>query len=576
MDIDNPFQGHGSFDLRLPRNCSQESLSPGNTGRDNHSPGVQGNSTVSPSTTSQDSLSACKKSRYSPPPSNQGECDQMPASSSSSSSSRLDLVLRSDQCSSSQELSSTNNSCQNVSFVCGSSSDMEIPSACDSSSVLPSNSSHQFVLPSNRDYKDSGSCDKDLDGMDVSYSSFSRSWDRPQEPSSQSDKTSNPDIKVSFDINALAAESSSNDISDYTSSSSSTNVLDCSANAESSTGMTTPTFKRVLHGQQPKQGDVFRDPTTCDLGSRSILQRCDTSELHEDYGDRKLNFCCVDYKKKKVSPVREINTISNHIKQQISEQSNFSMHTSNTPERETDMASTSSLAKVHLSVQETEDMPLDLTVNKSKNQSNTNDIQSSAIIQPGTSQQGTSQSDVSKNKITTDSDTKNRSSCMGKVAQSRLCLGSSGLSQEDMETQSFTDLEAKCLPVRPSCNNHTATSLQTIASVQKTSTPAAKTLELEIPQRQFKTRKSRKGKSRKIKERYLIFTKGSETYTPHQIGIKRIKPLKAFNEDGSRLLPNVTETTYNNDQGADSYDDVDQLIDMHGHIIGMALSPDHR
>ena len=76
-------------------------------------------------------------------------------------------------------------------------------------------------------------------------------------------------------------------------------------------------------------------------------------------------------------------------------------------------------------------------------------------------------------------------------------------------------------------------------------------------------------------DKYLIFTKGSETYTPHQIGIKRIKPLKAFNDNG-QLLPNVSENTQGLDRGEDYYDEVDHLIDMDGHIIGMCLSPDQR
>ena len=76
-------------------------------------------------------------------------------------------------------------------------------------------------------------------------------------------------------------------------------------------------------------------------------------------------------------------------------------------------------------------------------------------------------------------------------------------------------------------------------------------------------------------DKYLIFTKGSETYTPHQIGIKRIKPLKAFNDSG-QLLPNVDENTHGLERGEDHYDEVDHLIDMDGHIIGMCLSPDQR
>lgn len=87
--------------------------------------------------------------------------------------------------------------------------------------------------------------------------------------------------------------------------------------------------------------------------------------------------------------------------------------------------------------------------------------------------------------------------------------------------------------------------------------------------------KSEKQTPAQSEDKYLIFTKGSETYTPHQIGIKRIKPLKAFNDRG-QLLPNVEDNTQGLDRGEDYYDEVDHLIDMDGHIIGMCLSPDQR
>ncbi|OAD58000.1 F-box/WD repeat-containing protein 5 [Eufriesea mexicana] len=65
-------------------------------------------------------------------------------------------------------------------------------------------------------------------------------------------------------------------------------------------------------------------------------------------------------------------------------------------------------------------------------------------------------------------------------------------------------------------------------------------------------------------EKYLIFTTGSKTYTPHQVGFKRIKNFKFPTRlDPGQSLP-------------DQFDKVDHLIDLHGHIIGMGLSPDHR
>ncbi|KAJ9588210.1 hypothetical protein L9F63_018431, partial [Diploptera punctata] len=86
-------------------------------------------------------------------------------------------------------------------------------------------------------------------------------------------------------------------------------------------------------------------------------------------------------------------------------------------------------------------------------------------------------------------------------------------------------------------------------------------------------------------EKYLIFTTGSKTYTPHQIGFKRIKsvnfPQKI--DPGPSLRERLAERTRKRERKtefyeevADRFDKVDHLIDLHGHIIGMGLSPDHR
>ena len=85
-------------------------------------------------------------------------------------------------------------------------------------------------------------------------------------------------------------------------------------------------------------------------------------------------------------------------------------------------------------------------------------------------------------------------------------------------------------------------------------------------------------------DKYLIFTTGLRTYTPHQIGIKKISSLEAAHRVGSTassehlsLLPNVTDNDHGIFNGANNeFDTVDHLIELHGHIIGMCLSPDHR
>uniref|UniRef100_A0A1B0BQ21 F-box domain-containing protein n=1 Tax=Glossina palpalis gambiensis TaxID=67801 RepID=A0A1B0BQ21_9MUSC len=93
--------------------------------------------------------------------------------------------------------------------------------------------------------------------------------------------------------------------------------------------------------------------------------------------------------------------------------------------------------------------------------------------------------------------------------------------------------------------------------------------------------------------KYLIFSTGSKTYTPHQIGIKRIRNItfpkkldpgpslkeriaakKAAEQQNQFRDPDPDWWDY--EAVADRFDKVDKVIDLHGHIIGMALSPDHR
>ncbi|XP_004531683.1 F-box/WD repeat-containing protein 5 isoform X2 [Ceratitis capitata] len=92
--------------------------------------------------------------------------------------------------------------------------------------------------------------------------------------------------------------------------------------------------------------------------------------------------------------------------------------------------------------------------------------------------------------------------------------------------------------------------------------------------------------------KYLIFSTGSKTYTPHQIGIKRIRNVKFPKklDPGPSLKERIaakkaakTENQlradpdwWNFESVAHLFDKVDKVIDLHGHIIGMSLSPDHR
>ncbi|KAK0133180.1 F-box/WD repeat-containing protein 5 [Merluccius polli] len=66
---------------------------------------------------------------------------------------------------------------------------------------------------------------------------------------------------------------------------------------------------------------------------------------------------------------------------------------------------------------------------------------------------------------------------------------------------------------------------------------------------------------------YLLFTTGSLTYSPHQIGMKRIMP-----DQMTTSGPVLGEER----SSGEFFDSLDHVIDIHGHIIGMGLSPDHR
>ncbi|KAG8141908.1 hypothetical protein E2320_006570 [Naja naja] len=68
-------------------------------------------------------------------------------------------------------------------------------------------------------------------------------------------------------------------------------------------------------------------------------------------------------------------------------------------------------------------------------------------------------------------------------------------------------------------------------------------------------------------KKYLVFTTGCLTYSPHQIGIKQILPHQM-----TTAGPVLGEER-NSDR---FFDSLDHVIDIHGHIVGMGLSPDHR
>ena len=76
-----------------------------------------------------------------------------------------------------------------------------------------------------------------------------------------------------------------------------------------------------------------------------------------------------------------------------------------------------------------------------------------------------------------------------------------------------------------------------------------------------------------VPDKYLIYTMGQLTYTPHQVAIKRIR-MRRCNGGEDRLIPDVPVSDLG--IGEDKFDMPDCVIEMHGHITGMHLSPDEK
>lgn len=79
------------------------------------------------------------------------------------------------------------------------------------------------------------------------------------------------------------------------------------------------------------------------------------------------------------------------------------------------------------------------------------------------------------------------------------------------------------------------------------------------------------------RDQLLIFTKGLWTYTPHQVAIKRMPCSAAELISRQHFREDDIETEDYGPNENDAEDDgVDETFELHGHIIGMRLSPDHR
>ncbi|KAH3708749.1 uncharacterized protein LOC127858078 [Dreissena polymorpha] len=454
------------------------------------------------------------------------------------------------------------------SSVSPTSSSVSFSLSLDGTSVkdagrMESSSSSQNVLPSKPS--------SDLDAVSANqFVNFVRNSAESQINSNQLRSNKSNDVSVTFNVQCNL--SLSDDEKNKKPVTKSVSTVKHQESLDDIGLNSTNAAKRVLHWQQPNQGDLLRDPSTGDLSSGSELEQGQSvgqgqgqslsqvtvSDSEATQRDRKVNFCCVDYKKKKFTPSEsfsEKHGVKSSLKDKRADKS-----ASQTGECELEMET--EISGEAISGVESAD-----SVSSMGTDSGSDILPVKCLPLLLRSPKGCDS--VPNNRVNT------RSRCIATMAQSRLCMGGAAFSQQDMQAESNQEINENCLPVHAVCIAGTQTFSSTVQSPDVLQDMGL-TLEVTIPKPNFQPKISKsKSKSKQNKDKYLIFTKGSETYTPHQIGIKRIKPLKAFDKDGSRLLPNVADTLHNVEQ-PDSYDRVDHLIDMHGHIIGMALSPDQR
>ncbi|XP_023275380.1 F-box/WD repeat-containing protein 5 [Seriola lalandi dorsalis] len=157
-------------------------------------------------------------------------------------------------------------------------------------------------------------------------------------------------------------------------------------------------------------------------------------------------------------------------------------------------------------------------------------------------------------------------------------LGTSGSEEEDEEEEGEGEgqRQARCQgPSTARLSQSTISPLEQV--IQSCKNISLRDLEIETQVAQMMGRAHTKAPDSGLIEpsepvegedkTYLLFTTGSLTYSPHQIGIKLIKP-DQMTTSGPVLGEERSSDEF--------FDSLDHVIDIHGHIIGMGLSPDHR
>ncbi|XP_041481753.1 F-box/WD repeat-containing protein 5-like [Lytechinus variegatus] len=164
-------------------------------------------------------------------------------------------------------------------------------------------------------------------------------------------------------------------------------------------------------------------------------------------------------------------------------------------------------------------------------------------------------------------------------------------STESLDDESLVKLTSKAKPSQKTLERAATSTGEQEAEFTNNLSSSSQSDSQEIAQRS-KIRRRRTLQKEDSQNKHLIFMRGAVAYTPHQICIKHIDshmmdtvkgPLGVSKQldDQIRLGevalgPVAGDENHQNPRPQLEFDKVDHVIDLHGQILGLTLSPDHR
>ncbi|XP_030853545.1 F-box/WD repeat-containing protein 5 [Strongylocentrotus purpuratus] len=166
-------------------------------------------------------------------------------------------------------------------------------------------------------------------------------------------------------------------------------------------------------------------------------------------------------------------------------------------------------------------------------------------------------------------------------------------STESLDEESLVKLASESKPGQTTTKRPVASNGEQEKEFSNNLSSSSQSDSQEVIQRS-KIRRRRTLPKEDSQHKHLIFMRGAVAYTPHQICIKHINssmmdtvkgPLgvsKQLDDARSGEVPlaaglaAVDEPNHPNPRPQLDFDKVDHVIDLHGQILGLALSPDHR